>query len=76
MSVILKVTIDRFLAQNVVPGSTIYTDGLKTFTAPDKHVSRPQPQDLRKGAKSVVPWRIVPLATCSNGYTTARSFRR
>ena len=56
-----KVTIDRFLAQNVVPGSTIYTDGLKTFTALEeagyKHVSRPQPHrtDLRKGAKSVVP---------------------
>ena len=56
-----KVTIDRFLAQNVVPGSTIYTDDLKTFTALEeagyKHVSRPQPHrtDLRKGAKSVVP---------------------
>ena len=56
-----KVTIDRFLAQNVVPGSTIYTDGLKTFTALEeagyKHVSRPQPHrtDLRKGTKSVVP---------------------
>ena len=29
-----KVTIDKFLARHVAPGSTIYTDGLKTFTAP------------------------------------------
>jgi transposase-like protein len=28
-----KVTIDKFLARNVAPGSTIYTDGLKTFAA-------------------------------------------
>lgn len=56
-----KVTIDKFLARNVAPGSTIYTDGLKTFAALEeagyKHVPRSQPHRtaLRKGAKSVVP---------------------
>ena len=25
-------TLNRFLTQNVAPGATIYTDGLKTFT--------------------------------------------
>ena len=55
-----KLTIDKFLARNVAPGSTIYTDGLKSFTALEeagyKHVPRPQPHrtELRKGAKSVV----------------------
>ena len=46
---------------NVAPGSTVYTDGLKSFTglkeAGFQHVPRSQPLriDLRKGAKSVVP---------------------
>jgi transposase-like protein len=54
-------TINRFLTQNVAPGATIYTDGLKTFTGLEemgfKHVPRIQPlrSELRKGAKSVVP---------------------
>jgi len=54
-------TLLAFLKQNVAPGSTIYTDGLKSFTglqeAGFKHVSRaqPLPGELRKGAKSVVP---------------------
>jgi transposase-like protein len=54
-------TIIKFLTQNVVPGSTIYTDGLKSFSGlPEaglKHVARNQPlrSDLRKGAKSAVP---------------------
>jgi transposase-like protein len=54
-------TITRFLTQNVAPGSTIYTDGLKSFTGLTdegfKHVARNQPlrSELRKGAKSVVP---------------------
>lgn len=53
-------TLIAFLKQNV-PGSTVYTDGLKSFTglqeAGFEHVSRSQPLriDLRKGAKSVVP---------------------
>jgi transposase-like protein len=43
------------------PGSTIYTDGLKSFSglleAGFKHVARSQPlrSELRKGAKSAVP---------------------
>src|ERR1700682_2716696 len=54
-------TIIPFLAQNVTPGSTIYTDGLKSFAgvseAGFKHVARNQPlrSELRKGAKSAVP---------------------
>lgn len=54
-------TILRFLIQNVAPGSTIYTDGLKSFSglaeAGFKHVARNQPlrSELRKGVKSVVP---------------------
>ena len=54
-------TLMAFLKQNVAPGTTVYTDGLKTFTglheAGFKHVPRSQPLrgELRKGAKSVVP---------------------
>jgi transposase-like protein len=54
-------TLIAFLEQNVAPGSTVYTDGLKIFTGLQKagfqHVPRSQPLriDLRKGAKSVVP---------------------
>jgi transposase-like protein len=55
------VTIISFLTQNVTPGSTIYTDGLKSFAglseAGFKHVARTQPlrSELRKGPKSAVP---------------------
>lgn len=55
------ITILRFLSQNVAPGSTVYTDGLKSFTglaeAGFKHVARTQPlrSQLRKGAPSAVP---------------------
>jgi transposase-like protein len=54
-------TLVAFLKQNVAPDSTVYTDGLKSFTglqeAGFQHVPRSQPLriDLRKGAKSVVP---------------------
>ena len=53
-------TITRFLTQNVAPGSTIYTDGLKSFTGLTdvgfKHArNQPLRSELRKGAKSVVP---------------------
>lgn len=54
-------TIIPFLTQNVTPGSTIYTDGLKSFEglseAGFKHIPRIQPlrSALRKGAKSAVP---------------------
>jgi PadR family transcriptional regulator PadR len=50
-----------FLHQNVSSGSTIYTDGLKSFEglreAGFKHIARTQPlrSELRKGAKSAVP---------------------
>ncbi len=56
-----KVTITKFLVHNVAPGTTIYTDGLKSFAGLDqvdfKHTARAQPlrTALRKGAKSVVP---------------------
>jgi transposase-like protein len=54
-------TLSVFIQQNVAQGSTIYTDGLKTFTGLEeagyKHIPRSQPLriDLCKGAKSVVP---------------------
>jgi transposase-like protein len=54
-------TVTGFVQQHVAPGSTIYTDGLKSFTglpvAGYKHVARTQPLrgELRKGARSVVP---------------------
>ena len=54
-------TLMAFLKQNALPGTTVYTDGLKTFTglqeAGFRHVPRSQPlrSELRKGAKSVVP---------------------
>ena len=54
-------TLLAFLKQNVAPGATVYTDGLKSFTglkeAGFEHMPRIQPlrSDLRKGAKSVVP---------------------
>jgi len=56
-----KETLLTFLKDNVAPGSTVYTDGLKSFTglkeAGFQHVPRSQPLriDLRQGAKSVVP---------------------
>ena len=54
-------TLLGFLKENVVLGSTVNTDGLKSFAglqqAGFQHVPRPQPLriDLRKGAKSVLP---------------------
>jgi len=54
-------TIIPFLHQNVSPGATIYTDGLKSFEglteAGFQHIARTQPlrSELRKGAKSAVP---------------------
>ena len=54
-------TLMTFIKQHVTPGSTIYTDGLKQFTglaaAGFRHIQRtqPSPDDLRRGAKSVVP---------------------
>jgi len=54
-------TLLAFLKDNVALGTTVYTDGLKSFSglkeAGFEHVPRTQPLrgDLRKGAKSVVP---------------------
>jgi transposase-like protein len=54
-------TLLAFLKDNVAPGSTVFTDGLKSFTglreAGFEPVPRSQPlrTELRKGAKSVVP---------------------
>ena len=56
-----SITLNAFIQQNVASGSTIYTDGLKSFTRFEqvgfRHVPRTQPlqSDLRKGSKSVVP---------------------
>ena len=54
-------TIIPVLTRNVAPGSTIYTDGLKSFAglveAGFEHVTRIQPlrSELPKGAQSAVP---------------------
>jgi transposase-like protein len=54
-------TLIAFLKQNVEPGATVYTDGLKSFSGLEEagyhHVARTQPLriELRKGANSVVP---------------------
>ena len=54
-------TLSGFIQQHIAPGSTLYTDALKSFTGLDKagyrHIARTQPNttELRKGAKSVVP---------------------
>jgi transposase-like protein len=54
-------TINSFITQNLVPGSMIYTDGLKSFAGLQeigfKHIPRTQPlrTKLRQGAKSAVP---------------------
>ncbi len=54
-------TLMAFIRAHIAPGTTIYTDGLKQFTglkeAGFKHRPRTQPvrEELRRGAKSVVP---------------------
>ena len=54
-------TLTAFLTQNVAPGSTVYTDGLKSFTGLGavglRHIPRTQPlrTALRHGATSAVP---------------------
>ena len=56
-----KATIVPVLTRNIAPGSTIHTDGLKSFEglkeAGFQHVARTQPlrAQLRKGATSAVP---------------------
>jgi transposase-like protein len=54
-------TVRDFVTRNITVGTTVYTDGLKSFyeltAAGYKHVPRSQPPQrrLRLGAKSVVP---------------------
>jgi transposase-like protein len=54
-------TIIPIIVRNVAPGSTLYTDGLKSYAglveAGFQHIARTQPlrSELRKGAKSAVP---------------------
>ena len=56
-----QATMVEFVKRHVAPGSTVYTDGLKSFgnlqPAGVKHVPRTQPlrSALRKGVPSVVP---------------------
>ena len=51
-------TLTAFLQQNVAPASTVYTDGLKSFTglqeAGFKHVPRSQPAENRPAQRSEV----------------------
>jgi len=54
-------TLNAFIKRNVTTGSTIYTDGLKSFSGLEEsgyhHIARIQPlkTELRKREKSVVP---------------------
>jgi transposase-like protein/predicted RNA-binding Zn-ribbon protein involved in translation (DUF1610 family) len=54
-------TLSGFIHKHIAPGSTLYTDALKSFTGLEqsgyRHIARVQPKttELRKGAKSVVP---------------------
>lgn len=56
-----QTTILAFVKQHITPGSSVYTDGLKSFdgmhSAGVRHLARRQPTktDLHKGAASVVP---------------------
>ena len=66
-------TLTAFIKQHVVPGSTIYTDGLKQFTglplAGFTHVARSQPLrgELRRERNRSCRSLTVRLATFSNG---------
>jgi transposase-like protein len=66
-------TLIAFLKQNVAPGATVYTDGLKSFTGLEEagyhHVPRTQPLriELRKVRSRSCPWLTARLGTCSNG---------
>jgi transposase-like protein len=66
-------TIRPFILQNVSPGSTVYTDGLKSFEslseASFNHIRRIQPlrSKLRKGANRPSHSRTAQSATFSNG---------
>ena len=67
-------TLIAFLKENVVSGSTVYTDGLKSFTglqeAGFRHVPRSQPRLIANCAEERNRWslwRIGRLATCSSG---------
>lgn len=57
-----SVTLLAFLKQNLDTNTIVYTDGLKSFTGLEqagfRHIPHIQPlqSDLRKGAKSVVPF--------------------
>src|ERR1700730_18353601 len=73
-------TLIAFLKQNVEAGSTVYTDGLKSFTglpeAGFQHVPRSQPLriELRQGAKSAVPLadRAIDIPACPCSTPTIR----
>lgn len=61
ISDIKQTTVLRFVKENIAPGSTVYTDGLKGYDALQpaavRHVARTQPirSALRKGVPCVVP---------------------
>lgn len=66
-------TLMAFLKDNVSQGSTVYTDGLKSYSglneAGYRHVARSQPLriDLRKVRSPLCPSRIEQSATSSSG---------
>jgi len=64
-------TLLAFLKQNVAPGSTVYTDGLKSFTglqeARFKHAASLYASTGAKARSPSCLWQTARLATCSNG---------
>lgn len=66
-------TLIAFLKQNVAPGSTGHTDGLKSFNGFTKLGSNtylavnPCKSSCAEGPSPWCHWQTAPLATCSNG---------
>jgi hypothetical protein len=66
-------TLTGFITQHLAPDSTIYTDGLKQFTAlPAKGYAHLPARSRGRASSAPVPhrwcpWLIAPLATSNNG---------
>ncbi len=68
-------TINDFLTRNVAPGSTIFTDGLKTFTGLDKNsfsislARNPGEANCTRERNPWCPLLTVPSGTSSSGFS-------
>jgi transposase-like protein len=59
-----RTTLTSFLRQNVAPGSTVYTDGLKSFTGLHEDGFR---SSYVKAPNLWCPWPTAPSVTCNSG---------